>query len=286
MPPPPPKDKPHWLHAAGSGPISAAAFCPWSPTFLPTGRRTLSVFSIAGSHLWHARHFTWSWSWFLTPPPWRGPGHERPPSEARDAPRIVPGFGCSSGLHRRLLFMPVGVQKKACSHKQAQVSKDWHTHLQTAHVSMFLLPSWENRRRRSASVRAVVSLSSVSKGFGLLQSWNLFCLHSCLTISSSKLHLNHSSFSGVHQRFCFKILRYILVAAGSWYAGAACALSRSMPLWSVLCNKKSDPSCWCWKPLFTQRSLNAAAMTLHYGVNQTTCDLRYTCSQAKKKKDT
>lgn len=43
----------------------------------------------------------------------------------------------------------------------------------------------------------------------------LFCLHSCLTISSPTRHLNHSSLSGVHQRFCFKILHYILLAAGS-----------------------------------------------------------------------
>lgn len=52
-------------------------------------------------------------------------------------------------------------------------------------------------------------------GLKRFQAISVFCLHSCLTISSPTHHLNHSSLSGVHQRFCFKILHYILLAAGS-----------------------------------------------------------------------
>lgn len=65
----------------------------------------------------------------LDVPPWRGPGHEPPPAEARDAPRIVPGFGCSSGLHRRLLFLPVGKRKRHVhTNKDKLTETDTHVH--------------------------------------------------------------------------------------------------------------------------------------------------------------
>lgn len=64
----------------------------------------------------------------LAPTPGKRPGHEPPPAEARDAPRIVPGFGCSSGLHRRLLFLPVGKRKRHVHTNRDKVPQtDTHT---------------------------------------------------------------------------------------------------------------------------------------------------------------
>lgn len=111
------------------------------PNIPPCWTANTVRFSIAGSQLWHARHFTWFYGWFLTPPPWRGPGHERPPSETRDAPRIVPSFGCSSGLHRRLLFMPVGDRKRHVHTNKPECPKpDTYTCRQHTSTCFFFLP--------------------------------------------------------------------------------------------------------------------------------------------------
>ncbi|XP_074533979.1 uncharacterized protein LOC141796649 [Halichoeres trimaculatus] len=84
--------------------------------------------------------------------PWRGPGHEPRPAEARDAPLIVLGFGCSSGLHRRLIVAVSGGEEKETRRDELHRPDT----CQPAEQQLFLTRHRPSDRKQDAALLPVV----------------------------------------------------------------------------------------------------------------------------------